>query len=74
MSVTQTNTIEIVLNGNLRSIPAGLSVLGLLEHIGIVADRVAVELDRSIVRKPDWAGTAVEAGAHVEVVHFVGGG
>ena len=74
MSVTRTNTIEIVLNGEPRSIPEGLSVQGLLEHIGIVADRVAVELNRTIVRKPDWAATAIGANAHVEVVQFVGGG
>jgi sulfur carrier protein len=74
MSATSTNTIEIILNGEPRQIPQGLSVAGLLAHIGIVADRVAVELNRTIVRKPDWCSTAVPDCAHIEVVQFVGGG
>ena len=70
----ETPTIDVILNGEPRQIPDGLSVQDLLAHIGIVADRVAVELDRSIVRKPEWAGTIVRAGATIEVVQFVGGG
>ena len=36
--------------------------------------KVAVELNRSIVRKADWEATSAGAGAAVEVVWFVGGG
>lgn len=54
--------------------PQGLSVTGLLEHLQVDLGRVAVELNRSLVRKRDWAQTVVEANALVEVVHFVGGG
>lgn len=54
--------------------PEGLSVTGLLEHLQVDLGRVAVELNRSLVRKRDWAQTVVEANALVEVVHFVGGG
>jgi thiamine biosynthesis protein ThiS len=67
-------TIEIRLNGERKQIPAGLNLPGLLRHLDIHADRVAVELDRVIVRKPEWDATQIEPGAEVEVVHFVGGG
>lgn len=66
--------IEIRLNGEARQIPAGFNIPALLQHIEIPADRVAVELNRSIVRKSEWEATRIEAGAEVEVVHFVGGG
>ncbi|HZO55477.1 MAG TPA: sulfur carrier protein ThiS [Bryobacteraceae bacterium] len=46
----------------------------MLAHVGIVADRVAVELELEIVPRGKWAGTPVLDGAQVEVVHFVGGG
>ncbi len=46
----------------------------LLEFLAIDASSVAVELNRSIVRKQDWSATAVEDGAEIEVVWFVGGG
>ena len=66
--------IEIRLNGELRCIPAGTTVATLLQLLEIRGDRVAVELNRSIVRRPDWEIFAIEQDAAVEVVHFVGGG
>jgi thiamine biosynthesis protein ThiS len=71
---SETSTVEIVVNGEPRAVPAGLSVLGLLTELGIVPDRVAVELNRNIIRQPLWAETPVDAGAQLEIVQFVGGG
>ena len=70
----QIKTITVVLNGEPREVPAGLSVDTFLTHLGLPADRVAVELDRQIVRKAVWPETLIETGAQIEVVHFVGGG
>jgi len=67
-------TIEIVVNGKLQQVPGGLSVAGLLAHLEIDPERVAVELNRSIVRKPEWESALVGEGANVEIVWFVGGG
>lgn len=47
---------------------------GLLEHLGIVADRVAVEVNRGIVRRPEWGSTQLGPAAQIEIVQFVGGG
>jgi hypothetical protein len=33
-----------------------------------------VELNRAIIRKPDWESAEVRDGAEVEIVWFVGGG
>ena len=65
---------EISINGERRHVPAGLSLIELLAHLGIGADRVAIELNRSIVRKRDWALTGVPPSAQIEIVEFVGGG
>lgn len=74
MTRAATQTIEIVVNGDTRTVPAGLTVLGLLDHLGTHPERVAVELNRSIVRRPDWDRTPVAPGAQLEIVQFVGGG
>ena len=66
--------ISIEVNGEEREIPAGLNVRGFLDFMKVDAGRVAVELNREIVRKADWDGVMVEAGARIEVVMFVGGG
>ena len=74
MQKNQTNLIEIVLNGEARGVSAGLTVAGLLAELGVEGGRVAVELNREIVRKTAWEATRVEAGAAVEIVQFVVGG
>jgi thiamine biosynthesis protein ThiS len=66
--------IEIVLNGERRSTQDGETVLGLLEELQIDPERVAIELDRRILKRPLWAGTALRPGAEIEIVQFVGGG
>jgi thiamine biosynthesis protein ThiS len=70
----ETKTIAIVLNGDPRRVPAGLNVAGLLKFLEIDGQKVAVELNREIVRKPEWESAEVLDGAQVEVVWFVGGG
>ena len=67
-------SIEVEVNGEARRVPPGQSVQGLLAWLEVPFERVAVELNKSIVRKRDWAATQVESGARVEIVEFVGGG
>lgn len=74
MSNTETDQIAIVVNGVTRNVPASVSLLELLGYLGIEPDRVAMELDGSIVRKPAWAAISVPNGAKLEIVQFVGGG
>lgn len=66
--------IEVFVNGELKLVPEGLDVARLLEWLAIDSARVAVELNRSIVRKQAWNTTMVEGGAQLEIVWFVGGG
>ena len=73
MSSPRTETVDIVLNGEPRGVAAG-SVADLLRELGVPAGRVAVEVDRRIVRRQEWESTRLTPGARVELVHFVGGG
>ncbi len=66
--------MQIVLNGEPREVPEGLTVLELLETLGLDSGRVAVELDALILKKPEWPLRILQPGARLEVVHFVGGG
>ena len=74
MESTETKTIEVVVNGEARRVPEGFTLARLLEFLEVKPDRVAVELNRSIVRKQDWNTTAIAVGAQLEIVWFVGGG
>ncbi|MGO9125791.1 MAG: sulfur carrier protein ThiS [Terriglobales bacterium] len=66
--------MKLQLNGEPRDFAAPLSLAGLLEQLGMKADRVAVELNRSIVPREQWAQTSLGEGDHLEIVQFVGGG
>jgi thiamine biosynthesis protein ThiS len=66
--------IEVAINGEMRSIPSGQTIQGLLQLLELDAARVAVELDRRIVKPREWAATPVCGGATLEIVQFVGGG
>jgi len=74
MAETTTKQIEIVVNGRVRTAPAGCTLQELLVWLEVDPARVAVELDRSIVQRQAWDRTAVGPGATLEIVQFVGGG
>ena len=74
MDATVTNLIHIVVNGQTRQAPEGKTLLDLLGWLEVDPSRVAVELNRSIVRRDEWAKTRVDPGAALEIVQFVGGG
>ena len=74
MNAIATNQIHIIVNGQGRQAPEGKTLLELLAWLEVDPARVAVELNRSIVRREDWDATPVGSGAVLEVVQFVGGG
>jgi len=66
--------MKLQLNGDLRDFTEPLSLQDLIEQLGMKPDRVAVELNREIIARENWEGTALSDGDRLEVVHFVGGG
>jgi sulfur carrier protein len=74
MTNVRTKEIQIVVNGQVRVVMEGQTLSQLLTCLDIAGDRVAVELNREIVRRPDWEHTIVGPGAILEIVQFVGGG
>ena len=66
--------MKLQINGQEREFPSPLSLAALVESLGMQAGRVAVELNRNIVPREQWATTSLAEGDQLEVVHFVGGG
>jgi thiamine biosynthesis protein ThiS len=66
--------IKLIINGEERTLDNAGTLAALLEALGMKQDRVAVELNRSIVSREHWAETALSEGDRLEIVHFVGGG
>ena len=66
--------MELVINGEARSFDLPLTLAGLVEQLGMKQDRVAVELNHTIVPREKWAEASLSEGDRLEIVHFVGGG
>jgi thiamine biosynthesis protein ThiS len=66
--------MKLQINGQPRDFDSPLSLASLIESLGMKAGRVAVELNRNIVSREQWAATDLSDGDQLEIVHFVGGG
>jgi thiamine biosynthesis protein ThiS len=64
----------IVINGEPRAFEAPLTVSRLIDLLGLDTRKVAVERNEAIVPRSVYARTWLEAGDHLEIVHFIGGG
>src|ERR1043166_9544447 len=67
-------TLRIFVNGESREFSGTPSLAELITRLELPAARIAVELNREVVRHNDWSGTMLHENDRVELVHFVGGG
>jgi sulfur carrier protein len=74
ISYSYNRSMKLHINGEERELADGLTLAALLEQLGMKADRVAVELNREIVRRELWPQTRLHTGDRLEIVQFVGGG
>ncbi len=66
--------MNIVVNGEKKNIETELSLRELLEKLDLPNERIAVELNKQVVRKKDWNATEINEADNIEIIHFVGGG
>jgi sulfur carrier protein len=66
--------VTVVLNGEEHQIESEVTLDRLLDLFSLPKQRVAVELNRAVVRRNDWQTTSVKDADRIEVIHFVGGG
>jgi len=66
--------MKLQINGAEKEVSSPMSLAALVDSLGMKAGRVAVELNRNIVPREQWAATGLADGDRLEIVHFVGGG
>jgi len=66
--------LRIQVNGEFRELEAPLSIHDLIAVLGLRLERLAIELNGSVVRRANWEQTMLNANDRIEIVHFVGGG
>jgi sulfur carrier protein len=66
--------VDVVVNGQPRSVNPGTTVAGLIGELGLAGKPVAVERNLEVVPRALHASTVLAPGDRLEVVTFVGGG
>jgi thiamine biosynthesis protein ThiS len=66
--------VRVYLNGESKTIADSLTLAELVSQLDLPAVRIAVELNRTVVRRSDWQKTKLSEDDRIEIVHFVGGG
>lgn len=66
--------MRVYVNGEVKELSGPLSLSELITELDLPAARIAVELNRNVVRRSEWSTTMLNDEDRLEIVHFVGGG
>jgi len=66
--------MEIVVNGEKRRVPNGITLSALINELGVLDRVMAAAVNMDIVKKENWESFVLSDGDRVELLHFVGGG
>lgn len=66
--------MQVAINGEAKDIAAGITVLALLEQLGLNPKLVVAQRNEEIVERQEYGSVILEEGDNLEFVRFVGGG
>ena len=66
--------MKILVNGEKISLPADSSIEDLIVHLGYQNQRIAIELNESIIPKSNHSSFLLQDLDKVEIINAVGGG
>ncbi len=68
------NKIKIKLNGKFIKIQDKATLLSLTKNLKVPINKVAIELNQTIVNKKSLGKIKIKKNDKIEIVHFIGGG
>ena len=66
--------MQIKVNGEVREIPEGSTMLDLIRSLGLEERVMASALNMEIVKQDAWGKAVLQEGDTIELLDFVGGG
>ena len=66
--------MKVFVNGEEKDLETVISLAELITQLDLPVARIAIELNREVVRRSDWGSTMLKDEDRIEIVHFVGGG
>lgn len=67
--------MHLIINGvDHDALPDGLTVAGLIAHLGLPKRKIAIERNLEVVPKSRFGELVLANGDRLEIIHFIGGG
>lgn len=66
--------MQVKVNGEIRELNEGMSLLELIRSLGLEERVMAAALNMQIVKQDGWDGAVLKEGDVIELLDFVGGG
>ncbi|MCW2898112.1 MAG: thiamine biosynthesis protein ThiS [Streptosporangiaceae bacterium] len=66
--------MKVIVNGDARDVPDEATVASVVEDVTAASAGIAVALNGEVVRRSEWAATAVREADRLEVLTAVQGG
>lgn len=66
--------MRVTVNSEDYELPEAVTVADLVERVGLSDQRIALEVNREIVPRGEYASTKLGDGDRVEIVRAIGGG
>lgn len=66
--------MQVKVNGEIRELNEGLSLLELIRSLGLEERVMAAALNMQIVKQDAWGSAVLNEGDIIELLDFVGGG
>ena len=66
--------MRIQINGEPREVADEITLAQLVSLLQLKPEQIAIELNRTVVRRADWSESLLHEDDTLEIVHFVGGG
>lgn len=66
--------MQIIVNGASQEISQGFYLIQLLQQLEIAPDRIAVEINLTVIDRADYDTFSFKEGDRIEIISFIGGG
>jgi thiamine biosynthesis protein ThiS len=66
--------MQVTINGQNKEVSSEMNLIQLLKNLELPTERIAIELNKDVIRKKDWEQIKVSDQDKIEIIHFVGGG
>jgi sulfur carrier protein len=66
--------MKVLINGEKIEVSGRPSLSELLRDFSFTDGRIAIELNKVVVRRNEWSNVIINDADRIEIIHFVGGG